>query len=129
MSDQKTVLTQEFARNPQPEVRIACGKCRRDFLLEEMLQERGGFSQPYQTVTEGYLKCPRCGTEKHSYYMTEDLRFRQTRLKKALDMWHETKAVTAWREYAKQQKHFHSLFDDAQKKYRKLFGKKKGKSA
>ncbi len=120
MSDQ--VQTEEFARNPNPEIRIVCTDCKKEYPLEGVLHERA-MPAPYQTVTEGYLKCPNCGTEKHSYYMSELLRFKQKKLKLALETWNNTKKSRAWREYALLQKQFQTSFDAAQKKYTEMFQK------
>lgn len=124
MNGQSLPTTEEFARNPNPEVRIACTECRKEYALDEVLHERA-MPAPHNTVTEGYLKCPHCGTERHSYYMTELLRFRQMELKKTLEEWHNTKLRRIWTRYTIQQKKFQEIFDRTQKKCREVFEKDK----
>lgn len=120
--NRQQVQTQEFARNLKPEVRIGCSKCRKEYPLDDALKERP-MPPPNETVTQGYLHCPLCGDEKHVYYMTELLRFKQSELKKALEKWHETKKPSVWEEYARLQKKFQHLYDIAQKRYQEMFKK------
>lgn len=78
---------------------------------------------PHETVIEGFLVCPQCGDRKHSYYMSEILRWKQSELKKALERFNLTRNPTDWRIYTVKQKRFQAVFDTAQEKYTALFKK------
>lgn len=121
MSDRQ-IETQEYARNPNPEIRISCTECKKDYPLGDVLKEEA-LPFPRNTVVEGYLVCPSCGARRHSYYLTELLRFKQVELKRAIEKWHTTKTTSAWSRYHYLQKQFQENFDAAQKRYAAVFEK------
>lgn len=114
--------TAEIAKNLEAEVRILCTACNKEFKLQECLKEEP-MPPPYETVLEGYILCPSCGDRKHSYYLSELVRFRQARLNKALLRWHETQDKKDWRAYKTLYDQFRRSFDSAQKRYKEIFGK------
>lgn len=115
-----TVQTQEFAKNPDIPVLVKCTICQKEYDLSTVLHEEK-MPTPNELIVEGYLLCPSCGDRKHAYYLTEQLRFLQVELKKALDRYHLTKSTIAWREYARKQKSFQDSYDAAQKRLLKKF--------
>lgn len=113
------VQTQEYAKNATAEVKIRCSGCGKQYLIAEMMKER---SLPYPNVdvVEGYLECPTCGAQVHSYYMTELLRHAQVMLKNAILKWQREKTNVAWSEYERRQKVFKNNFDKVQERYKEL---------
>lgn len=116
------VQTEEFAKNPEPEVWIKCTVCQKDYKFADILKEEP-LPPPRETTVEGYLLCPSCLDRKHCYYLTEQLRYMQVELKKSLDKWHATKSSHVWREYARKQKSFQTSFDNVQARFAKTLKK------
>lgn len=116
------VKTQEIAKNLEAEVHINCTVCQKTYRLSECLKEEP-MPAPYETVLEGFLVCPSCGDRKHSYYLSEHIRFQQAKLARAVQRWHETRNPRDWTTYKNMYKTFQEVFENSQKKYQKIFGK------
>lgn len=114
--------TTEVAKNFEYEVSIHCTVCNKVYKLSECLKEEP-MPAPHETVTEGFLLCPGCGDRKHSYYLSERVRYQQTRLSVALKRYHETQDKRDWRTYKKLHDSFQILFDSCQKHYGAVFEK------
>lgn len=110
------MITQEYAKNPEAEVNIKCFRCRREFPVSEMLKEEP-LPPPRETVVEGLLVCPSCGARKHTYYMTEALRYKQTVLAELLATWTASHDPRDWSKYRIAQKQYQQTFDNTQKRY------------
>lgn len=110
------MTTPETIKNPQAQVKIKCSHCRREYPIDTMLQERP-LPPPRETVVEGLIVCPECGTEKHSYYMTEALRFKQVELVKLLNAWNSSHDLKDWSKYQSAQRQYQKTFDTTQQRY------------
>lgn len=111
----------EVAKNFDIEVSIHCTVCDKVYKLSECLKEEA-MPVPYQTVTEVFLLCPNCGDRKHTHYLSEYVRFQQTKLTRALRRYHETQDLKDWRAYNVLHRQFKTAFDAVQKRYKALFG-------
>lgn len=120
------MLTQEYAKQPEKEVRVRCPLCRGVYHLPQYIKEEP-MRAPYETVVEGFLRCPTpgCTYRKHSYYMPEHVRFAQKQLSDAQDVWQEKRTNAAYREYLRRYNSFQKTYTAAQEKYEKIFGEKK----
>lgn len=110
--------TKEIAKNPTPEVRIACTNCRQRYSIVESLQERPVLVD-YGAVVEGVLICPHCGFTKHTYYMTEHLRNKQRELQELALEWTASQDSTVFRKLEARQIAYRNEYDRVQKKYSK----------
>jgi hypothetical protein len=114
--------TQEFAKNPIIKANVRCGKCNKQFKIEDMLREEP-LPYPNVTIVEGFLKCPNCQHRTHNYYLTEMLRQDQVRLKEALLRWQKERSSTAWTSYVKRKTVFQNNYDRVQERLRGQFEK------
>lgn len=109
-------------RNPDASLQVNCARCKRQFALDEMLQEESLFA-PYELTVEGFMLCPRCGHRRHIYYLTEELRFRQVQLKALSEQWHESKDMQFYRQFMTAQTVYKAMFDREQKRYAEIVEK------
>lgn len=114
------VPTKESARNPDPDVKIRCENCHKEYTFSEKSIIEVALPMPYPTVVEGLLLCPHCGKKNHTYYMSEQLRFQLVRLKKAIADWHNTKTSESFARYETLHTAYKNNFDRDQEKYKKV---------
>lgn len=108
------MITEEWAKNPKAEVKVRCDSCKKQFPIEEMLKEEAVPVHYHPDATEAFWLCPSCGFRKHSFYLTNELRAYQERLRAGLAIYNRTHSSTDFEKHRKTQRGYQVAFDNVQ---------------
>lgn len=117
----KAIITEEWARKPQAEVKIACEECKNTYTIRDFLREEQ-FPTPHENFFQVLWVCPSCGHRKHAYYESGALRLLQKELKIRLGVWNRSHESHDFYRYLNTQKHYQEEFDKIQIKAPALLG-------
>lgn len=100
---------------------IRCVACEKESEISLLTRP---ISPLYPDVVEAYLKCPHCGLQTHTHFLSPALINKQLEMRKVAIEWQRKQSAHNFKKLTQVRQEYSDLYESEQKKYREFLDKR-----